>query len=337
MRKKKGHDGHDNAERWLLTYADMITLLMAFFIMMYSMSVLNMSKFQQAAISIRSGFGGIVAGQGKSVLAATGSFSPKPSPIAGDSPGVDWKVVKPLVTYIETDATLRKNTQVSMDQRGVVVSMLSDNLLFDSGSADINERALPLLDKIAEMLDKVGNCIRVEGHTCDLPPRPGGSYPTNWELSTARATNMLRYFIEQKGLDPRLFSAAGYAGLHPFLPNTCEANRRRNRRVDIVIVAGEVPHPPEPMVKSIVPPVTQTRPIAEPPPVVERHPEAGRHPELDSGPTVRTSTAPKPRFIEKPKLTATGKLFDKIRLIPEIRPIPDIIKGGPADGSKKRR
>jgi len=322
MRKKKGHEGHDNSERWLLTYADMITLLMAFFIMMYSMSVLNIAKFRQAAISIRSGFGGIIQGQGRSVLGATGSFSPKPSPIAGDTMGVAWKVVRPLVNYIKKDEKMRKSVQVSVDERGVVVSVLSDDLLFDPGSAEISDRARPLLDKIAEALDKLGNCMRIEGHTCDLPPHRGGAYPTNWELSTARATNVLRYFIEQKGLEPRLFSAAGYAGLHPLVPNTCEENRSRNRRVDIVIVAGEVPPPKEPVVKPIAPPVEKIEPIAEPLPTPHRHGQ------LDSASDTNRVERLTPTTIPRP--------IEKIKLIPEIRLVPDI-KGGLTDVSKKRR
>jgi len=320
MRKKKGHEGHDNAERWLLTYADMITLLMAFFIMMYSMSVLNMAKFRAAAISIRSGFGGIIQGQGKSVLGETGAFSPKPSPIAGDKLGVDWSVVKPLVTYIEKDPNLRKNTQIARDSRGIVVTLLSDDLLFDAGSAEINSRAMPLLDKIAETLDKMGNSIRVEGHTCDLPPRPGSGYPTNWELSTARATNVLRYFVEAKGLDPRLFSAAGYAGLRPFLPNTCEENRRRNRRVEIVIVAGE-PAPtsarPVELVKPLTGPVA--RPIAElaqsPLPIRTRPVVAAAVPPPRDAPSVKEI---KPGRIHRPAATTPA---DKERPILCIRPI----------------
>ncbi len=237
MRKAKSHAEHDNAERWLLTYADMITLLMAFFIMMYSMSVLNVGKFRAAAVSIRSGFGGMANGQGKAILMSNGSYSDKPSPISKDSPASTWEIVKPLMAYIEKDAQLRKSAKIGMDNRGVVVSMLGDKLMFNPGSAKINERAYPLLDRIAEMLDKVGNDIRVEGHTCDLAPSRGGKYPTNWELSSARATNVLRYFVEYKGLNAAQFSAAGFAGTHPILPNTCDANRRENRRVDIVILA----------------------------------------------------------------------------------------------------
>lgn len=241
MRRKKQGESHENQDRWLLTYADMITLLMAFFIMMYSMSVLNLSKFHEAAISIRSGFGGIIRAQGKSVLGMSSSYTARPSPIQpGDISSSTWGLVKPLVTYIEGDKDLKKGTRITMDERGIVVSMLSDNLLFEPGSAKIRRKAYPLLDRVAEMASKTNNCIRVEGHTCDLPPR-SGKYPTNWELSTARSTNVLRFFVEAKGMDARRFSAAGYAGQHPIAPNKGEANRRRNRRVDVVIVAEQVP------------------------------------------------------------------------------------------------
>ncbi|NLN76961.1 MAG: flagellar motor protein MotB [Armatimonadetes bacterium] len=249
MRKKKADSGHENSERWLLTYADMITLLMAFFIMMYSMSVLNLSKFREAAVSIRSGFGGIVSGQGKSILGTTGSFSPKPSPMGGDTTVSTWQMIDPLIKYIKMDPQLKQNARVTIDNRGVVISMLSDNMLFDSGRADIREHALPLLNKIAELLVKIDNNVRVEGHTCNLPPRLGGRYPTNWELSTARATNVLRYLVEDKGLNAAMFSAAGYAGTHPVATNDSEANRRKNRRVDIVILAREDIAPPPPAIK----------------------------------------------------------------------------------------
>lgn len=242
MKRKKTEVGHNNNERWLLTYADMITLLMAFFIMMYSMSVLNLSKFHAAAVSIRSGFGGMIQGQGKSVLGTSGSFSAQPSPMEkGELAGAAWKAIKPLVSFIERDPELRKSTLIGQDNRGIVISVLSDNMLFDPASAGIKYQAHPLLDRIAEMLDTTTNQIRIEGYTCDLPPRNNDLYPTNWELSTARAVNVLRYFTEIKGLDARRFSVAGYAGLRPVVPNTSEQNRRKNRRVDIVIVTDEMP------------------------------------------------------------------------------------------------
>ena len=237
MRKKKGGEGHENSERWLLTYADMITLLMAFFIMMYSMSILNLSKFRQAAISIRSGFGGMVKGQGKSVLGSSGTFSIKPSPIEGDTAGVSWRILRPLVNYIEKGSG-DPSVAIGEDKRGIVITMSSDLLLFDPGSARLKPRALPVLDRITEMLEQTGNLVRVEGHTCDLPPR-GGLYPTNWELSTARATEVLRYVVEQKGLAGERFAAAGYASVRAKAPNDKEQNRIRNRRVEIVMLRPE--------------------------------------------------------------------------------------------------
>jgi len=237
MRRKREEQSHGGLERWLLTYADMITLLMAFFIMMYSMSVLNLSKFREAAISIRSGFGGMIKGQGRSILGSSGTFGPKPSPVAGDTAGVSWRVLRPLVDYIEKGDS---NTSVAIgeDKRGIVITMSSDSLLFDPGSARLKPRALPLLDKIGEMLGRTNNLVRIEGHTCDLPPR-GGVYPTNWELSTARATDVLRYLVEQKGLPGVRFAAAGYASVRPKAPNDRERDRIRNRRVEIVILRPE--------------------------------------------------------------------------------------------------
>ncbi len=236
MRKRSEHEDHGSADRWLLTYSDMITLLMAFFIMMYSMSVLNLSKFREAAISIRSGFGGMIQGQGKSPLGTSGMFGPKPSALQGDTAGVSWKVVKPLVSYIEGSG--KDKVEIGEDQRGIVITISSDKMLFQAGSSDIRPGAYQLLDKIAVVLGKIDNMVQIEGHTCDLSPR-SGKYPTNWELSTARATNVLRYLVEKKKLPPWRFAAAGYGEVRPVAVNNSKENRRKNRRVEIVILRPE--------------------------------------------------------------------------------------------------
>ncbi|MCX8053870.1 MAG: flagellar motor protein MotB [Armatimonadetes bacterium] len=237
MRKKREEHSHGALERWLLTYADMITLLMAFFIMMYSMSVLNLAKFRQAAISIRSGFGGTVDGQGRSILKPSGEFGEKSSALEGDTAGVRWRILKPFVDYIEKSG-LQKAAAVGENRRGIVITMATDSLLFDPGSSRLKADALPLLDKVAEALTHTRNLVRVEGHTCDLPPR-GGIYQTNWELSTARATEVLRYLVEHKGLSADRFAAAGYASTRPKAANDSEENRALNRRVEIVILRPE--------------------------------------------------------------------------------------------------
>lgn len=234
MRRKKGHSEHENLERWLLTYADMITLLMAFFIMMYSMSVLNLEKFRQVAFSIRSGIRGEVSGSGKAILGNSGNLSPTRSVTAGDTAGVSWQIIKPLVSYIEKTYK-DKSVEMGEDNRGLVITLRSDQMLFKPGSSDINPAAYPVLDKIAEALKLVPNLVQIEGHTCNLPTN-NSKYSSNWELSTARATMVLRYMVEKQHLPAERFSAAGYGSVRPVVPNNTDEGRKRNRRVEIVIL-----------------------------------------------------------------------------------------------------
>lgn len=235
--KEQSGGGHDDggSMRWLLTYADMITLLMAFFIMMYSMSILNLEKFRQVAISIRSGFAGVVPGQGRSILRSDGQFGVVPSLIEGNTAGVSWKIVKPLQDFIRNDELLSKNSRMFVDERGLVISLVSDAVIFDAGGAKFTPAARRVLDRVAKALVQIPNNIRVEGHTCNLPTR-NRAYTSNWELSCSRATNVVRYFVEDCKMKAVRFSAAGYAGVRPMVPNDSSNHRRMNRRVDIVII-----------------------------------------------------------------------------------------------------
>ena len=232
-----GHDGGGSL-RWLLTYADMITLLMAFFIMLYSMSVLNLAKFQQVAVSIKSGFGGMVEGQGRSILGSSSQFNIKPSPIMGDTAGVPNQTVKKIQTMIK-DEKLENKVRLRVDERGLVISLSTDKVLFGPGRASLSPSAMKIIDAVAGSLKDIPNEVRVEGHTCDLPIR-SSEYPSNWELSTARATNVIRYLIDKKGFQPDRLSAAGYADSRALVPNTSESNRAVNRRVDIVVLRSQV-------------------------------------------------------------------------------------------------
>lgn len=237
-RRKKSHpEEHGNADRWLLTYADMITLLMAFFIMMYSMSVLNTAKFNQAAISIRSGFGGIMPRQGNAVVRPSGgSFDPSQNvQIAG----VKWRIISPLVNNIEQKKQ-KMSAKIGEDNRGIVITLSSDQFLFEPGSAQINQQAYKLLDNIADTLGKIPNNVQIEGHTCDLQTK-NEKYADNWELSSARAISVLRYLVENKGLPAKQFSVAGYGSIRPVSPNNTEKERSQNRRVEIVILRPEAP------------------------------------------------------------------------------------------------
>lgn len=232
-----GHDG-GGALRWVLTYADMITLLMAFFIMLYSMSVLNMAKFQQVATSIKSGFGGMVEGQGRSILGSSEQFNLKLSPIPDDIAGVPDQTMKKIQTMIK-DEKLENKVRLRVDERGLVISLATDKVLFGPGRATLSGSAKKIIDAVADTLKDVPNEIRVEGHTCDLPIR-SSEFPSNWELSTARATNVIRYLIDKKGFQPDRLSAAGYADSRALVPNTSESNRAINRRVDIVVLRSQI-------------------------------------------------------------------------------------------------
>ncbi len=246
MRQNLGDDSRENTDRWLLTYADMITLLMAFFIMMYSMSILNLAKFKEAAVSIRSGFGGDVAGHSPGVLSTGRPPHSQPLPngqtgirtsVAVPDESAAWKAIRPLVSYIQnTGGKENQKMRVYQDQRGIVIAMNSDELLFEPGSAKIKGDAYPILNRIAETLYKLEGPVIVEGHTCSIPP-VGANYRSNWELSTARATNVIRYLVH-KGIEPQRLAASGYASFRPLAPNTTAAGRIRNRRVEIVLPGG---------------------------------------------------------------------------------------------------
>lgn len=228
-----GHDG-GGMLRWLLTYADMITLLMAFFIMLYSMSILNLNKFHQVAISIRSGFAGLVEGQGKSILSGSGQFSVKPTPIEGESVGVPWRVVREVQRYIKEQG-LDQSVKLRADDRGLIISLVTDKIAFRRGAVDLTPEAMMILGSVGKTLKSLPNQIVVEGHTCDLPIS-NDRYPSNVHLSAARASNVAYYLISKVGVPPERVAVAGYGEWKPLVPNTSEKNRAMNRRVDLVIL-----------------------------------------------------------------------------------------------------
>lgn len=237
-----GGGGHDTGGgmRWLLTYADMITLLMAFFIMMYSMSVLNQEKFRQAAQSLRSEFGAKhpdPAEQGAGLLPNQGSA--QEMQLEQDVQSVEDR----LKEYVERN-NLEDLIRTSHRDRNLVITVASDNLLFARGEADLRPPALAILDKVAGLLRGVPNPIAVEGHTCNLPISTA-RFPSNWELSAARACSVVRYLAEKQSIDSRRLVATGYGESRPVASNDSEEGRVRNRRVNLVILADAAPKPEE--------------------------------------------------------------------------------------------
>ncbi|MBC7341265.1 MAG: OmpA family protein [Clostridia bacterium] len=209
--------------RWLLTYADLITLLMAFFIVMYAISKVDLARYEQLARALSQVF----VGSGGGMLL--------PEPNGGDQvvpPDELAQMTQNLRAYL-AEHGLQDQVFVTTTSQGVIISF-TGSVLFERGQAVVRSSSLPILKKIGDYLRQIPNYIGVAGSTDDLPINTS-QFPSNWELSVVRATTVIRFFTETTGLKPERFIAVGYGEYHPLFPNTSEEERRKNRRVDIII------------------------------------------------------------------------------------------------------
>lgn len=226
MRKRREEERPENLERWLLTYADLITLLMIFFVLMYTISNINAQKFAQVASSLSAA----LAGRSGHLL-----DNPGPSLIEGQS-GEEVRMAElaaDLEKYVE-EAGLGGRIRISVEERGVVVS-IRDTLLFPKGSADLTPEAREIIRKLGEMIKPLDHYLRIEGHTDNLPIHTA-QFPSNWELSAARATNVVQVLVQEVKFPPHRLSTTGYGEYRPLVPNDSEENRAINRRVDLAIL-----------------------------------------------------------------------------------------------------
>ena len=282
----------ENEERWLLTYADMLTLLFALFMVLFSISSVNISKYQVLQQSLKAAFSGSILPGGRAILQSGSESTAQHTPATAAVPSIVPLVPTPTsrsssstgavntpaahaakvvtaaankpVTTAQLQAALNSmsasvaeqdsfkalqkklnayakahgfssQVQTVIERRGLVVRVLTDKLLFDSGQATLQPEGDPLLEEVATLLnlDK-RHPITVEGNT-DNQPIATAQFPSNWELSTARATTVVRFLIAH-GVSAGRLAAAGYADLHPVNPNATAAGRARNRRVDIVLM-----------------------------------------------------------------------------------------------------
>ena len=231
MRKRRQmatQEPSGGAPEWMITYSDMVTLLLAFFILLYAYSVLDVQRFQQVLTSIQSSFLG-----GEGIL----DRQPLPEEDEGAVPE-PGQIEQIVITYEAVRQYLREEgmdgyIRPRIEERGIVLE-IEDRILFDSGRAEIREDARQLLAKVSGILKSVPNQIIVEGHTDNVPIKTA-RYPSNWELSVDRAVHVVRYFIETQHIAPERFIATGYGEYQPVAPNDTAAGRARNRRVNIVI------------------------------------------------------------------------------------------------------
>ncbi|MHB8110157.1 MAG: OmpA/MotB family protein [Syntrophorhabdaceae bacterium] len=228
MRRKKKPEEHDNLERWLITYADLITLLLAFFIMMYTFSKHDSQKYREVTGHLKSIFTG-----GSSVAAPGSKPGADPFDVSLRTSGSAEDVKEKLERQIKMSSGNESRISVISDERGIVIRVL-DEAFFDLGKADLKPGAKKTLGSIAPVLSAIGNPVRVEGHT-DTVPIATSEFRSNWELSVRRATEVVRYLIENHEMAPRRISAVGYAEYHPLVPNDTAENRSRNRRIEIII------------------------------------------------------------------------------------------------------
>jgi chemotaxis protein MotB len=254
--KHHEEEEHENHERWLVTYADMLTVLMALFLVMYAMSVVDQTKAEQLAGSVRDYFGtGPTLLDGGSGLldtpsAPTGSEQQLELEVQAAVAALDEKKAKAKAVAAENDQLrevqrritesltakgLQDSVRFVIDERGLVVTIVTDKVLFDLGSATLLPAGRAVLDGIGPALVPLPNPITVEGHTDNLPIT-GGRFPSNWELSTERATTVLRYIMTSQRIPAKRMSAAGYADQRPLVENT-PATRAVNRRVEVIVRA----------------------------------------------------------------------------------------------------
>ncbi len=308
QRHEDEHEEHVNHEAWVIPYADVLTLLMALFLVLFALGDPNKEKLEIAAQSFRaelgggsspfdlgigSGGAGPLAEGGASVLDGAG-----PAPMAADLPPgqeappstVDSDIAPPGVAVVpvlpansdvddadddhlddvgipsggaaglpptevavevagdpldDVERAVRAHAEGTglvtsigfrRESRGLVVSIVTDSVLFDEAQAAIRPAGVEILDVVADALAALPNAVVIEGHT-DSRPISTSRYPSNWELSTARATSVLRYLVEWRGMPSDRVAAAGYADTHPIAPGDDPASLALNRRVEIVVLA----------------------------------------------------------------------------------------------------
>ena len=237
-RKKKRQDDGLKGDEWLATYADCITLLLTFFILLYAMASLDQQKID----SLSQAFKSVMAGESGNTIMEYDLYNGQVPLIGGeadieeliDEAEIDQNQMYNEVKKFVDENNLNEVVDIIDSERGVEIQ-LRDNILFETSSSSLRQDSKEILGKINSLIESLPNHILVEGHT-DNRPIKTAEFPSNWELSTNRAVNVVRYFVESMGQSPARFSAAGYGEFQPVAPNDSESNMAKNRRVNILIM-----------------------------------------------------------------------------------------------------
>jgi chemotaxis protein MotB len=268
--RRRVHDEeeeHVNHEAWVIPYADMLTLLMGLFLVLWSMSTTDLEKLEALRASLAESFGmsapahdaasSVVDGGAGGVLGADAGpdlgVARRDDPVqvdrafdaldreqahraAVEAASQELDAIEAMIEEAATQAGVSSSIGMRREERGLVVTVVTDEVLFAPGSADLQPNGRSVLDALVPALRRFDNPLAVEGHT-DNRPISTGRFPSNWELSTARATSVLRYLVEAHGFSGARLTAAGYGAERPIGDNATEAGRAANRRVELVVLA----------------------------------------------------------------------------------------------------
>jgi chemotaxis protein MotB len=267
--KKHEEEEHENHERWLVSYADMVTLLMCLFIVLFAISQVDKSKFAALSQGLSASFGAPItalpgttpegsvldslpaavdiaqgiapaqqAGQAEVDQAAAQAAAERAARVAAEAQHAydDLTKAQARIEGALTRAGFPDAARFQIDERGLVVHIVADAVLFDAEKAALRPEGRKILTAVAPTLTNLPNELRVEGHANHLPVTPGGPWPSNWELSAYRATTVLRALTDS-GVPEKRISAAGYADTRPLVPITDPAAITTNRRVDVVVLS----------------------------------------------------------------------------------------------------
>ena len=226
-RRRRKKESSSGSGEWLTTFSDLMSLLLTFFILLFSMSSVDSEKFAHVSSSLQLALSGSGNAQDSIFEGAEGDM-----PILS---GGQQAIYDQVNEYVLQQG-LEEQVSITADEQGVYVD-IKEAILFESGSAEIKDSGLTILQQLEGIINNIDNDIVIEGHTDDVPS--GGDYPTNWELSTARAVSVVRYLTEVQGIDAKRISATGYGEYRPIVPNDSVTNRAANRRVNIFIVFEE--------------------------------------------------------------------------------------------------
>lgn len=267
-RRGRRAERNDTKDRWMITYADLITLLLIFFVMMYAMSRLDVEKYEVVTASLQHTFkgGDSILDLGSGITGTEDRYSHRNPPASADSGSKQGEgqgtarqadstdqgplterelafrkqeeelanLMQVIESYIK-DNSLEGQIRVADLPKGISIT-LSDRFLFDTGKAELKSGSAKTLTQLASLFRQLDTVISIEGHTDSLPIVYASEFKDNWELSGARALSVLRFFIDKENLDPLHFQYAGYADTRPAADNDTSEGRQKNRRVEITVL-----------------------------------------------------------------------------------------------------